>query len=173
MIEKLLSSQTIRDLLIEEIGEESLEIIANFKNGATDEYLAEKTGLKVTVVRAVLNKLNFHGIVSYDRKRDVEAGWYTYTWKLDPKRIVSFAISKLLERKRRLEREIEELSQGQWYVCENECVRMGFNEAMNNKFSCPVCGTLLMPEDPSERIEKLRGEIEEIEREIEVLEEFK
>lgn len=52
---------------------------------ATDEELAEATGIRVNTVRRILYMLNDEGLADFKRIRDPETGWYYYYWRLETK----------------------------------------------------------------------------------------
>ena len=91
---------------------------------------------------------------------------YIYYWTFDTKRIKYLSQSlknkRLAKLKERLDRENEE----QFYACDNKCIRLDFDQAMNFEFKCPECGKLIQMEDNKEKIEDIKKEIQELEKEL-------
>ncbi|MFH2101088.1 MAG: hypothetical protein ABII71_03300 [Candidatus Micrarchaeota archaeon] len=79
----ILSDSAVRQMLIDLGGENALTIIKNFYGNLSDEELAKKLKLKISDVRATLNRLHSEGIVNYVREKDHETGWYSYSWSLN------------------------------------------------------------------------------------------
>lgn len=79
----ILSDSYIRQVLIDLAGENTLEIIRNFNGHVSDEDLAKRLKLKISDVRATLNKLHNESLVYYIRQKDSETGWYSYSWLLN------------------------------------------------------------------------------------------
>lgn len=140
---KALSEPCLKNLLIEIAGEKALHVAGELRNPMTDEDLADAAKIKISEVRAVMNKLHSARIAAYSRTRN-EDGWYTYTWSL----ALDHA-NKILE-----ERGIgEKQAQGragepcEYYACPN-CYpqtkkRFGFDKASESSFKCPECSEML------------------------------
>jgi transcription factor E len=87
----ILSDGRIRQDLIEVGGENALAIIRNFSGNQSDEDLAKRLKIKISDVRATLNKLHNEGLVNYIREKDSETGWYSYSWSLNHERMERWA----------------------------------------------------------------------------------
>ncbi|MBD3210943.1 hypothetical protein GF318_06210 [Candidatus Micrarchaeota archaeon] len=90
-ITAILSDASVRQMLIEIGGENAIAIVRNFYSDHSDEELAKKLKIKISDVRATLNKLHNEGLVNYLRERDSETGWYSYSWSLNHERIEKWA----------------------------------------------------------------------------------
>lgn len=86
-INDLLSQAYARQLLINIGGENALAIVRNFSENLNDEELAKRLRIRISDVRATLNRLHNEGLVNYSRERDNESGWYSYTWSLNKERV--------------------------------------------------------------------------------------
>jgi len=86
-VSKILADSNIRQSLIELGGENALAIIRNFFGNHSDEELAKRLKLKISDVRATLNRLHNEGLVNYIREKDNETGWYSYSWSLNIQRM--------------------------------------------------------------------------------------
>ncbi len=90
-----LADEHVRNLIMEIAGEKALAVAVALEEPLSDEDLAGSCKIKVSEVRAVLNKLHSYGLTSYERTRDKESGWYSYIWRLS-----LGDINKILERKK-------------------------------------------------------------------------
>ena len=90
-ITMILQDAYIRQSLIGIGGENALAIIRNFYGKHSDEELAKKLKIKISDVRATLNKLHNEGFVNYNRQKDNETGWYSYSWTLNHERMEKWA----------------------------------------------------------------------------------
>ncbi len=83
----ILGDGRIRQDLIGIGGENALAIVRNFSGNLSDEDLAKRLKIKISDVRATLNKLHNEGLVNYIREKDSETGWYSYSWSLNHERM--------------------------------------------------------------------------------------
>lgn len=90
-VELILTDPLVRQTLIEVGGENALSIIRNFYGDFSDDEIAKKLKLKISDVRATLNRLHSEGLVNYIREKDSETGWYSYSWSLDKIRMEGWA----------------------------------------------------------------------------------
>ena len=87
----ILSDSYIRQAIIDLAGENALEIIRNFSGELSDEDMSKKLKLKISDVRATLNKLHNESLVQYNRQKDSETGRYSYSWALNKIKIERWA----------------------------------------------------------------------------------
>lgn len=136
----LLSDAYARHLVIESGGEYALEIVKGFTNNISDEELSKKLKIKISDVRATLNKLHSLGVVEYTRHKDSETGWFSYFWSLNIARMKSWISDRMDEDHRRLDFTAKE----HYY-----CPRCGgssihdFVSASDFGFRCPTCSSAL------------------------------
>ena len=70
--------------------EENLPIVkALIKGINTDEEIAEKTEIRLNIVRKVLYKLYDAKLASYKRSKDPETQWFTYSWKFEEQEVIN------------------------------------------------------------------------------------
>lgn len=93
-ISGILADASVRQNLIEIGGENALAIVRNFYGNHSDEELAKKLKIKISDVRATLNKLHNEGLVNYIREKDSETGWYSYSWSLNQDRMEKWALNQ-------------------------------------------------------------------------------
>jgi transcription factor E len=137
-----LCDKCMSSLLVEIAGEKALEIAGELLAPMTDEDLAHATKIKISEVRAVMNKLHSARIASYSRTRNDE-GWYTYTWVLCPDRAKEIITSRAT--KQASEHSAEDC--GDFYSCPHCSVRgirkFAFEKALEFDFRCPDCAEML------------------------------
>ncbi len=145
-----------------EHGVDVLRIMAEAGEPVTDEYIAGFLGVKVTVVRTVLNRFHFWGIVDYHKERDPDTGWYTYTWFIRMSRLREALLEEISEREREVLEKLDELESYMFFECPEGHERVTFEVAMELNFACPVCGKPLKAVD----VEKEKRELQEKLREL-------
>jgi len=139
-IVSILSDAYVRQMLIEIGGENALAIIRNFYGNNSDEELAKKLKIKISDVRATLNKLHNEGLVNYIREKDSETGWYSYSWSLNHERMKRWASSQTDK--------LSILGNGDgedYYFCPTcgATTITNFESAANGDFRCERCNRLL------------------------------
>ncbi|KSW12136.1 transcription factor [Pyrodictium occultum] len=129
--------------------------------------IAEKTGLKLNAVRRALNLLAEKGLVVYRRQRHPEKNRLVFYWRINYE-----GLPAIIEARRRaaLER-LRTLLEGEegtyYYVCPNDGTKYTFEEALEHEFTCPRCGTMLVPDPDRElRIQILRQYVSLLEAEV-------
>ena len=140
---RTISESLMKNLLVEIAGEKSLQVAGELSQPMTDEALAEAAKIKISEVRAVMNKLHSARLASYARTRN-EDGWYTYTWSL------------ALDQARKILEERGLVGKGQkagaadlgdHYACPNCFAQTGkkfcFDKAAEAEFKCPDCSEML------------------------------
>ncbi|MEM4272166.1 MAG: hypothetical protein QXH30_01120 [Candidatus Bilamarchaeaceae archaeon] len=135
-VDHILSEAYTRHIIIEAAGEHALEIVRRFTNNSSDEDISKKLKIKISDVRAALNKLHSLGIVEYSRQKNSETGWFHYFWYLNVEKMNSWVNSKLEEESR-----ANAFKEGEHYFCPH-CGGASiyeFASAMDLGFRCPVC----------------------------------
>jgi len=139
----LLLNSMLRDFLINTAGENASRILGEMTSAVSDEELARTCKLKVSEVRAVLNKLHIHGIADYERTRDKDTGWYYYKWYANERAMMGL-IEGEKRKKSSWERQQALEATYSFYSCsshENE--KHSFEVALDYLFKCPQCGNAL------------------------------
>jgi transcription initiation factor TFIIE subunit alpha len=134
---KILGDASIRQTLIEIGGENALSMVRSFYGNNSDEELAKKLKIKISDVRATLNKLHNEGLVNYIREKDSETGWYSYSWSLNHERIEKWA--NIQTSRVNLEGDSE------YYFCPScgAASIINFESAATVEFRCERCNRLL------------------------------
>ena len=158
-VNALLREAKVRELLINTAGENAIAVIRELVKHGSDEEIAKKLGVRVSDVRAVLNKLHEAGFVAYERTRDKETGWYYYNWILNLEKMKKWVEERLNMNKKKY---LELISGGEKYFCPKCGIEVvySFEEAMDISFKCPNCNSTLelLDEEAAQRllqIEKL------------------
>jgi|GEM_PF-746053 len=133
---EILSRPFIRQLLVNLGGENAIAIIRNFERSSSDEDIAKKLKIKISDVRAALNKLHSEGLVMYNRYKDGETGWYSYSWYLNKEKMDRWAE----EHTKRFEAENQNTSE-EFYVCPfcGVSTIVNFHDAFEKQFKCDIC----------------------------------
>lgn len=138
-INDLLSQAYARQLLIDIGGENTLAMIRNFSDKINDEELATRLKIRISDVRATLNKLHNEGLVNYSRDRDNESGWYSYSWSLNKERIRVWLDEHTKNQK------VNMGSEGDHYFCPSCGIETltAFEKAVEGGFKCQNCSRSL------------------------------
>ncbi|ARM77113.1 transcription factor E [Acidianus manzaensis] len=156
-----------KDLLGEDISD-LLQFLLSKKVEMTDDEIANELGIKVNEIRKKLYLLADQGLVSYRRSRDKDTGWYVYYWKVNVDQINEVLINRKREILGKLKSRLEYESNNEFYICPEDKSKYPFEEAFENEFKCPKCGSQLTYYDSlkvrkilEEKINQLESEIEE------------
>ena len=160
-----LSNKLIEEVVIQVAGEDVVPLVKYLKNkkNISEFKLADEIEQEVNKTRNMLYRLYDENLVSFVRKKDKKKGWYIYYWTFDSKR-VKYIYKRLKEKrlaklKERYEREKDQ----QYYGCDDKCIRLDFDQAMNFEFKCPECGQLIQEEKNEEILAEIDKEIKELE----------
>jgi len=143
-ISNIFSNAFIRHQFIAIGGENSLDIVRNYPLDLSDEEMSKKLKVKISDIRSTLNKMHGEGFVHYNRRKDNETGWYSYSWSLNRKKIEGWANKITLEKKNAPGSGIER------YYCK-KCGAdsvVGFVNALEADFKCSCCSKTLEYLDP-------------------------
>jgi len=143
-----------------------LPIIKALNDGIeTDEEIAEKTGIKLNIVRKMLYKLYDLKIANYKRSKDPETQWFTYSWKFEEEELIKQIREECDNDLNELNAELEKEKNNMFFICPLRHVRYTFDEASDEEFLC-VCGEALEFEDNSEIIKNLESKINLLENDL-------
>jgi transcription factor E len=143
---KVLENAHVRNLLVELAGEKALKVAGEMTEPLSDEDIAKRAGIKISDIRAVLNKLHAAGIAAYDRTRNDE-GWYTYTWRVSADGALKILEARKAQEKQSAQERLCLESTVDFYKCPNCFARTGarlsFEQAVEAGFRCPDCSEML------------------------------
>ena len=134
------------------------------KKNVSEFKLAEKLGVTVNAVRNMLYRMHEHNLVSHTRKKDKQKGWYIYYWTFNTKQAKSLLLDLKRKKLNKLRNKLKTEKDEDFYFCDNGCIRINSERALDIDYRCPECGIILLQQEHN-------GYVEEIENEIQTLEE--
>jgi transcription initiation factor TFIIE subunit alpha len=149
--------------------EEAVKLIEHLKNvdEITDDEIANKTGIRLNIVRRILYKLYDHSLVSLRRTRDPKTGWFIFNWKLQRDQLEGFILSQKRRVLEKLTVRLEYEKNHDFYYCNTPgCKRIPFEEAVELVFNCPTCGKSLSHCENGKLIRKLSQKVEQLREEL-------
>lgn len=164
---KLPDNPTIIKLLNQIAGEHGFEV-AKVLSGEelTDDEVANRTGIRINLVRRILYELYENRLATYRRVRDENSGWYIYYWQLDPERALGYINANQRQLLQKLEEQLEMEKNTIYFGCNNGCPKVPFEQAAENDFKCPKCGGKLEPYDNSSFITSLEQRIQALRQQM-------
>ena len=124
----------------------------------TDEEIANKTEIKLNIVRKILYKLYDLKIANYKRSKDPETQWFSYSWKFDEEELIRQINEECEEELNELNAQLESEENNMFFVCPKGHVRYNFDEASDEEFLC-VCGEELEFQDNADIIKQIKKNI--------------
>lgn len=163
-----LSNQLIESVVSEVAGEDVIPLVKVLKNkkNVSEFKLAEAIDAEINTTRNMLYRLYDANLVSFNRKKDKQKGWYIYYWTFKLKRIKYLVTDLKNKRHEKLNERLEREKSSNFFVCGSKCMRLDFEQATNFSYKCPECGGLMNQEDNSEKIKEIETEIKKIEKEL-------
>jgi len=157
----MINNPLVQELLNEIVQEEeNLPIVESLINGVTtDEDIAEKTEIKLNIVRKILYRLYDSGLASYKRSKDPETQWYTYAWEFDKTGIVNQIEEKSTNKISSLKRDLELEENNMFFECPECHSRAAFEEASEMGFECSECGNNIAFQENESEITRIKEEI--------------
>lgn len=144
--------------------EDNLPIVEALNDGIeTDEEIANKTGIKLNIVRKILYKLYDMGLASYKRSKDPETQWFTYAWKFEKDEVINRIIKDSENYLSMLNQELDREENNMFFICPQGHVRLDFDEASDYEFLCPACGEELEFQDNAPIIKQIKEDIKMVE----------
>ncbi|MBU2477331.1 hypothetical protein KKG83_07735 [Candidatus Micrarchaeota archaeon] len=169
---EILSYEIARDFINTTGGKDAISLIKackSKKGRINDEEIAEKTGLKITEVRTILNRLHYRGIACYDKKKNNKTGWFSYTWEIKEKRIAELIIEQQSEEIKKLEKKLEFETDYAFFSCKQICESVPFEVAAEYQFKCPGCGKQMELVNNKKRVKNIKKQLELIEDALKTL----
>ncbi|MFH1257564.1 MAG: hypothetical protein ABIG96_03645 [Candidatus Micrarchaeota archaeon] len=157
----------LHEFVMDSIGQKGLQVLLCTGEGCTDEIIEQKTKLKIAEIRSILNHLHSYGFVEYTREKNMQNGWFTYTWKTNADRAMQ---NFLMIKKKEAERLRSDAGNGEgavFYRCGKGCLKLMFDSAMEHKFKCPSCTKDLKYVDNEQELKKAEMRIKAIEKILE------
>ncbi|MEK6849512.1 MAG: hypothetical protein AABY01_02995 [Nanoarchaeota archaeon] len=156
----------IEDVVTSLVGEDVLPLVKALKNktNVSEFKLASSIRREINLTRNMLYRLYDHNLVSFMRKKDKQKGWYIYYWTFNLKRIKYLATDLQKKRLEKLQERLHREQTTQFYSCEDNCIRLSFDQATDFEYKCPECGKLLNQEDNAPKIAEIQAEIAGLEK---------
>lgn len=157
----MLNDPLVKSLLINVVEDEgNLPVVQCLIDGLkTDEEIAEKTEIRLNIVRKILYKLYDFGLASYKRSKDPETQWYTYAWKFESDEVKKHMEEDSKNTIKQLNEILNEEENNMFFICPEEHGRFDYNIASELDFICPECGEQLEFADNSDYIKRIKEEI--------------
>src|SRR3989344_5070067 len=159
-----LSNKIIEGIVSQVAGDDVVPLVRFLKNkkNISEFKIADAIKKEVNETRNMLYRLYNSNLVSFIRKKDKKKGWYIYYWTFNMKRIKYLAVDIKKKRLEIVKERLQREKDGQFYGCNNKCIRLDFEQSMNFEFKCPECGTLVNLEDNKEKIVNLEKEMKNL-----------
>jgi transcription initiation factor TFIIE subunit alpha len=163
-----LTQSKINEVIMDIAGKDGLRLVNELKGkeNISEFSLASKLKKDIKVIRNIIYKLGNYNLISSNRKKDKQKGWYIYYWTIIPENIKFIYIKNkkiaLVKLKEQLQKEQTE----QFYTCPKKCIHLDFDQAIDFEFRCPECGELLSQYHDPKRIIKLQKRINSLEKEL-------
>lgn len=163
-----LSNKAVEEVIAQIAGDDVLPLVQAIKNkkNVSEFKLAEKIKQEINITRNMLYRLYHANLVSFIRRKDKAKGWYIYYWTFKPKHIKYLADDLKKQRLEKLKERIEREKDGHFFICQNKCMRLNFEQAVDFFYKCPECGQLMQQEDNNSTIIRLEEDIRRIENDL-------
>lgn len=156
--------------VVEKIGgQDAVKVVEALKKlgEATDEALANESGVKLNDVRKILYRLYDSALLSSTRVRDAKTGWFLYYWRIQLDQLDAYIRSRKRKALEKLRERLKFEESHEFFRCEKcQSTRLTFEEALDSAFRCVECGGTLVAVDKSRFVEVLKKRIEAIEDEL-------
>jgi transcription initiation factor TFIIE subunit alpha len=128
-------------------GEDAVRVVEVLKgiDEITDIEIADKTQIRLNLVRKAVYRLYDRSIVALRRSRDKETGWFIFNWRLQPDQLEGFIQNQKRRVLEKLEIRLEYEKSHEFYSCQTPSgKRFPFEEAFELLFKCPACNKPMM-----------------------------
>jgi len=146
-------------------GEDAVRVVETLQgvDEITDNEIADKTQIRLNMVRKTLYRLYDHSLVALRRSRDQETGWFVFHWRLQPDQLEGFIFNQKRRILEKLETRLEYEKSHEFYTCQTPgCKRFPFEDAFELLFKCPACNKPMIHFNNDGIVEILTRKIEEI-----------
>jgi len=156
----------VEELISELVGDDVLDVVKRIKNkeNVSEVEIVNALGKDINQTRNALYKLYENNLVSFTRKKDKIKGWYIYYWTFNEDKIPNLVDTSNKERLEKLKSRLARERNNQFFKCNNRCIRLDFDQALEFEFRCPECGDLLEYDDNSEKIKDIEKDIDRLEK---------
>ena len=164
----MINENDVKEMIAEIGGPEAVEIYKMLAGKQdVDEFLiADKLKMTINHLRNTMYKFERYNLVSSTRKKDRKKGWYIYFYTFNPKQAEDVVLQLKKDRINILEKQLEREEMHEFYVCQNKCIRLTIENAMEHNFTCFECGSLLNPEDKIKNVQKIKDYMNELKKKV-------
>lgn len=141
---KVVDPALIKPFVSEVAGDKGLRIMDAIGEGAIDEEIEKRTSFKMAEIRHVLNVMHNHGIVEYSRVKNLQTGWFTYTWSINGDRALSNYLMRKKHEYESLRTAMNSQENATFYECKDGCCKLPFDQALDAQFKCTNCDKKLV-----------------------------
>ena len=150
-------------------GDEYLKVARSLLKAqdATDEEIASSTGLRINMVRKILYDLFGKALITGIRVKDERKGWFVYRWRSRKDEVENFIEAQKKKICDRLQQRLDYENSSQFYHCGNDdCLRVTFEEGLEQFFKCPSCGRVLNLKKNEKAKKSFSKKIDEIKKDM-------
>lgn len=157
----MVNEEVIKILVTELTGEDVFPLVkAILSQKDVNEFkLADSLEMNINHARNLLYRLYTHNLVSFTRKKDVKKGWYIYYWTFNERRALELVRILKGKKEKEIEKYMKDKDKANTFVCLDDSTRSSFEDAMNNDFKCPNCGSLMSQEVMKDSVKELEEKI--------------
>jgi len=162
-------SNKIIETVVKAVAGEDVVTLVDYlkdKKNISEFKIAEKIKKEVNETRNMLYRLHSANLVTFIRRKDKKKGWYIYYWTFN-KKIVKYLFLSLKRKKlESLQERLKRENSSDFFLCEDKCIRLDFEQATDFGFKCPECGKILNQDHNEEKILEIEKEITALEKEL-------
>ncbi|MGC8478406.1 MAG: hypothetical protein ACP5NE_00555 [Candidatus Micrarchaeia archaeon] len=168
VIEDITKNEVVMDYLRKNVSKRSEEVLKTLTSAKTDEQIAAELGVKINVVRRVLNILQGYGVTNYTTLKNSK-GWLSFLWTINIKKVDEFynyINSSYQNSVSPITTESDD-----YFICE-KCYKdskliFDFDSAFEANFKCMGCGSSMkrLSREEAKILEK-EGDIKNISSKI-------
>ena len=150
-------------------GDEYLKVARSLLKSldATDEEIASSTGLRINMVRKILYDLFGKALITGIRVKDERKGWFVYRWRSRKDEVENFIEKEKKKISDRLQQRLDYENSSQFYHCGNDdCLRVTFEDGLEQFFKCPSCGLVLNLKKNEKAKKSFSKKIDEIKKDM-------
>lgn len=163
-----ISQKIVEDVIAAVVGTDVLPLVKKLRKqkNISEFKLATSMKKEINTIRNILYRLYNANLVTFIRKKDQKKGWYIYYWTFNDKEIKHLAEEQRKKKTEKISERLNRERNSSFYICQNKCLRLEFEQATDFEYKCPECGTLLEQEDNTQKIKELQKELDILQKEI-------
>jgi len=163
-----MSVKIVEDVASRVAGEDVIPLVRTLRNrrDVSEFTLATETKTEINLVRNRLYRLYNANLVTSIKKKDKKKGWYIYYWTLNLPRFQYLAKDLISNRLSQLKERLAREKSSSFFMCQQNCIRLNFEQATDFEFKCPECGELLHQDDNTKKIKEIEKDIKMLEKDF-------